>query len=144
MAKGRDAGALMNREVLRFLVAGTAAAGINWAAGMALARAMPFEAAIVLAYLIGMASGFTLNKLFVFPPTDRPLLAQVQGFAAVNLGGIVLVWVVAVALRRWIMPDMLFGLVPGGPIAHGLAIGVSCVTSYVGHRRVTFRPAEAV
>src|SRR4051812_6970483 len=95
MAKGRDAEALMNREVLRFLVAGTAAAGINWAAGMALARAMPFEATIVLAYLIGMASGFTLYKLFVFPPTDRPLLAQVQGFAAVNLGGIVLVWVVA-------------------------------------------------
>jgi len=144
MAKGRDAEALMNREVLRFLVAGTAAAGVNWAAGMALARAMPFEAAIVLAYLIGMASGFTLYKLFVFPPTSRPLAAQVQDFVAVNLGGIVLVWVVAVALRRWIMPDMLFGLVPGGPIAHGLAIGVSCVTSYIGHRRVTFRPAEAV
>jgi len=62
----------------------------------------------------------------------------------VNLGGIVLVWVAAVVLRRWIMPETLFGILPSGPIAHGLAIGVSCVTSYIGHHRVTFRPAEAI
>lgn len=134
---------MVSREVLRFLAAGTLAAGANWAAGIALMRVMPFEAAVALAYLIGMAAGFALYKLFVFPPTDRPLLARLGGFAAVNLGGLVLVWVVAVALRRWIMPEMLFGVVPGAPVAHGLAIGVSCVTSYVGHRRVTFRPAQA-
>jgi energy-coupling factor transport system substrate-specific component len=133
---------MVSREVLRFLAAGTLAAGVNWAAGIALMRVVPFETAVVLAYLIGMAAGFTLYKLYVFPPTERPILAQLQGFAAVNLGGLIIVWIVAVALRRWIVPETILPGVPGAPVAHGLAIGVSCLTSYVGHRRITFRPGQ--
>lgn len=131
----------MSRELARFLATGTLAAAINWFAGIGLVRLVPFEIAIVVAYLIGMLAGFTLYKAFVFPPTDRPLSAQIVGFIEVNLVGIVLVWLVAMGLRA-IFPTQLFGLIPGAPVAHGLAIGVSCVTSYIGHRLVTFRPSQ--
>lgn len=131
----------MSREVYRFLGAGTLAAAINWVAGLGLARLIPFETAIVFAYLIGMVAGFTLYKAFVFPPTERPLWAQIKGFVEVNLVGMVLVWLVAMGLRA-MFPVQLFGMVPGAAAAHGLAIGVSCVTSYIGHRLVTFRPSQ--
>ena len=46
--------AVLQSEVVRFLIAGGGAAAINWLSRIALSQVMPFEAALLVAPLAGL------------------------------------------------------------------------------------------
>lgn len=134
-------------RIVRFLIVGTLAAAVNWFARIALswafAPALSFELAVLMAYAIGMSSGFVLYRAYVFPEAGLAMVVQVRRFVAVNLVSAAEVWLIAVILVRMVFPAIGFAVFPEA-VAHGVAIAAGAATSYAGHRLLTFRaPAPA-
>lgn len=125
-------------QVVRFLLLGGLAAGINWVVRFPLALIMPFSASVLVAQLIGFCAGFTLYRTYVFPGSSRPWLEQTLTFLAVNLVGAVIVLGVATMLLSLLGSTDWPDFVREG-LAHGFAIGVGAVANFFGHKLLTFR-----
>jgi energy-coupling factor transport system substrate-specific component len=132
----------LNSEVVRFLIAGGSAAAINWLARILLSFVLPFGAALLVAYVIGMAAGFWLYRRFVFRGAGAgSVRGQLAVFVAVNAVGAGVVLAVSAGLVAG-----LGAMAPGVPLAlaealgHGVGIAVGAVANYLGHRLLTFSP----
>jgi putative flippase GtrA len=127
----------VSSEFLRFVVAGGAAAAVNIFSRWVLSSIMPFEAAVALAYLIGMATAFVLTRKFVFGKSKRHARSEAMRFALVNLAALLQVWIVSVGLADWIFPKL--GLIRQPElIAHVIGVLSPVVVSYFGHKYFTF------
>jgi putative flippase GtrA len=122
---------------LRYLALGGLAAAVNFGSRFAWSRIMPFEAAVVAAYMTGMVVAFVLFRTFVFPGSPTPLHRQVRNFILVNLVGIAQTWVIALLLVDKLFPAIGFKLYPEA-VGHALAIAAPVATSWFGHRWFTF------
>lgn len=137
----------MRSEVVRFLIAGGSAAAINWLARILLSLVLPFEAALIVAYGIGMAAGFWLYRAFVFRAASHGSLSgQLALFLAVNAVGAGVVLAVSTTLLDGLtamLPDLARSIAEA--LAHGVGIASGAVANYLGHRLLTFasgaRPA---
>ena len=127
------------RQFALFVALGAVAAAANWLARFPLEHFMSFSAAVIVAYMVGMVIAFTLFSRYVFPASPRPLHEQIKYFVLVNIAGIIQVWVVSMTLLYYVFPAIGFSGVLAEPIAHGLAIGVPTISSYFGHKFLTFR-----
>lgn len=129
-------------EFGRFLVTGGVAAGVNVASRWLFDLVMPFEVAIVVAYLAGMITAYTLSKLFVFSRSGRSVSDEFLRFAIVNVVALAQVWVVSVGLARYVFPAIDFTW-HADDVAHVIGVVIPAVTSYLGHRHFSFaaRPA---
>lgn len=85
-------------EFGRFLVTGGVAAGVNVVSRWLFDLVMPFEAAVVVAYLAGMVTAYTLSKLFVFSRSGRSVSDEFLRFALVNVVALAQVWIVSVVI----------------------------------------------
>jgi energy-coupling factor transport system substrate-specific component len=124
-------------QSVRFLLAGGVAAGVNWLVRFPLSAALPFEAAVAVAAVIGMAIGFTAYRLFVFTGSSRSLARQLRDFVLINLATMAAVTVAATLIRDvliWVMP-----LFYAEGLGHGIAIGLGAVLNYIAHGAVTFQ-----
>ena len=127
---------------VRFLACGGVAAGANWSSRFLWSLLLPFGGAVIAAYATGMLVAFILFRAFVFEAAEGQLGAQVRGFVLVNLLGMAATWALANLL--------VFRLLPAAGLAwhveaigHGVAIAAPIVTSWFGHRLVTFRNGPA-
>jgi putative flippase GtrA len=127
------------RRFVLFLIAGGVAAGVNILSRIALSWAMPYESAIVAAYLVGMTAAYLLNKAFVFDPSGRGVSGEYLRFALVNLIAVAQVWVVSVGLARVVFPALGFTW-HSETVAHVIGVSVPIFTSYLGHKHFTFAP----
>jgi putative flippase GtrA len=127
----------MTTEFLKFLATGGLAALVNIASRYALNLVMPFEAAVAVAYLIGMTTAYILARLFVFQRSDRSIGSEVGRFTLVNFVALVLVWVISVGLARFVFPALDFTW-HADDIAHLIGVVAPAVSSYFGHRLYTF------
>ncbi|WP_166140886.1 GtrA family protein [Methylosinus sp. RM1] len=129
------------RQFACFIALGGCAALANWLSRFALERIVSFPLAVAIAYMIGMVVAFTLFRRFVFPASPQPLERQVKLFVLVNLAGVAQVWAVSMTLVYYVFPALHFAGALAEPIGHGVAIGVPTLSSYFGHRLLTFRAA---
>ena len=83
-----------------FLLTGGTAATVNVVARWFLNFVMPYEPAVMLAYLPGMTTAFLLMRVFVFQAADGRIRGQFARFAMVNLVAGAQVLVVSVVLAR--------------------------------------------
>ena len=131
----------MTRQYLRFLVAGGIAAAANVLSRIAFSTFMGLEAAVLLAYCVGMLVAFVLMRSQVFPPSSAPLASQAGMFVAVNVAAVLQTLVITLLLARWALPRM--GVERGvEEIAHIVGVCVPVVTSYFGHKHFSFRRAD--
>lgn len=128
---------MISRQFVIFAVAGGVAAGVNWLSRMGLAMFMPVEAAIVIAYLIGMTTAYALNRQFVFEKTGRTMASEYWRFGLVNVVALAQVWLVTMALLRFIFPTVNFTW-RAEDVAHAIGVLSPIVTSYLGHRHFSF------
>ena len=128
----------MTREFMRFLLAGGVAAAANIGSRIVFSRFMELEAAVVLAYLVGMAVAFVLMRSQVFPPSEAPMRRQAAIFVAVNLAAVLQTLVVTLVLARWALPALGVRRFVE-EIAHVAGVCVPVVTSYFGHKHFSFR-----
>ncbi|QWT18706.1 GtrA family protein [Bacillus sp. NP157] len=123
--------------MLFILVGGTAAA-VNFFSRIMFSLWLDYATAIVLAYLLGMTTAFILNRLFVFRATTTALHHQMMWFAIVNLLAIAQTLAISLLLARWLLPAIGWTWEPE-LCAHAVGVAVPVVTSYIGHKRLSFR-----
>lgn len=125
---------------LLFLVMSGIAAIVNVLSRIVLNLAMPYEAAIVVAYLCGMTTAYVLNKLFVFTASGRSFHHEYARFALVNLVAVAQVWLVSVGLARLVFPRIAFEW-HAETVAHVIGVMAPVFTSYLGHKHFSFAAA---
>ena len=128
----------MTRQFLRFLIAGGIAAAANVLSRILFSRFMGLEAAVVLAYCVGMLVAFVLMRSQVFPPSGAPVSRQVARFVGVNVAALVQTLVITLLLARWALPALGVQRF-AEEIAHIVGVCVPVVTSYFGHKHFSFR-----
>ncbi|WP_250465441.1 GtrA family protein [Caballeronia sp. GAFFF2] len=130
--------AFFSREFLIFLLTGGFAAAVNWGSRIVYNIWMPYSAAIVVAYVTGMITAFILAKLFVFTSSSQSTGRSVFFFVLVNFVAVLQTWGVSVALAYYFFPSI--GLHwHDRDIAHLIGVVVPVFTSYLGHKRFSFR-----
>ena len=131
----------MSGRFLRFLVTGGIAALVNLGSRYVLNLAMPFEAAVPVAYLFGMVTAYILARLYVFEESGRSRLDEFKRFAIVNVFALVVVWAISVGLAEVFFPWIGFTW-HAEDVAHFIGVLSPAVLSYFGHRSYTFAKTE--
>jgi putative flippase GtrA len=121
------------------VVTGGIAAGVNIVSRWLLEYLISYEVSIGIAYLIGMTTAFFLARIFVFEPVADAAHWQFVRFAMVNAAAFAQVWLVSVGLARIVFPAIGFTSEPE-LVAHVIGVMSPIVSSYVLHKRFSFRP----
>lgn len=129
--------ALSRAPFARFIAAGGIAALVNIVSRILLSKAMAFEIAIVIAYLIGMTTAYVLMKLFVFEASGKSVPHEYLRFGLVNLLALAQVWTVSEVLLRWLFPPIGF-VWHAETVAHTIGVLSPVAVSYMGHKSFTF------
>ena len=129
---------MLKPEFLRFLVAGGIAAAANFGSRFVFSMFLSYGFAVFFAYLVGMLVAFLLMRGHVFDAKSGPLAPQVAKFVGVNLMAVLQTLVISLVLARWLLPSL--GIVEHAEaLAHLVGVLVPVVTSYFGHKFLTFR-----
>ena len=128
----------LSRQFFVFVLTGGTAAVVNFCSRILYSHWVDFSVAVVLAYLTGMVTAFVLAKLFVFKESRQQIHHSVLFFCLVNLVAVAQTWLISMALAYYVLPALgVRNFVP--EIAHGIGVVVPVFTSYVGHKRWSFR-----
>lgn len=130
--------ALLDRPFIRFVFTGGLAAGINIGARVLLSLIMPFEVAVVIAYLCGMVTAYILARKFVFEQSGQSVRSEFLRFTTVNGVSLVQVWLISVGLANWLFPPIGFTW-HAEFVAHTIGVISPVLTSYFLHKAFTFR-----
>ncbi|MBT2768131.1 GtrA family protein [Stenotrophomonas sp. ISL-67] len=129
---------MIERRFMLFVAASGLAALANFCSRILFSHVMAYVYAIVLAYMVGMATAFLLNRTYVFKDAGKPLGHQLSWFVAVNMLALLQTLLISLAFTHYVFPwfGMLFH---PEAIAHALGIAAPAVVSYFGHKHLTFR-----
>lgn len=131
---------LRHRQFVLFLIVGGAAALVNFGSRIALSHWLSFSAAIVVAYLAGMITAFALNRAIVFRAPQNELQHQIFWFIAVNIAAVLQTLLVSLLLTHIVFPRVGFSW-HAEAVAHAIGVAVPVVTSFMGHKALTFKGA---
>jgi putative flippase GtrA len=126
------------REFILFLITGGLAALINIVSRIGFSTVVRFELAVLLAYGLGMLTAYLLARRFVFVDSRTSIRRSFAAFALVNLFAVLQTWLVSVGLRNWLLP-LLGVVVFRDLLAHGIGVAVPVVSSYFGHKHISFK-----
>ena len=132
---------MISRRFLKFLVVGGVAATVNFGSRIVFSHWMAYVPSIIVAYVLGMITAFVLNRLFVFSSAINNLHSQAWWFTVVNLAAVAQTVLISVLLADHLFPYI--SLIKNRElIAHGIGVVVPVITSYVGHKHLSFRQHE--
>ncbi len=117
------------KQFLLFLLTGGIAAAVNFSSRFLYSKWMNFSLAIILAYLTGMITAFILAKLIVFQKSQQPLHRSAWIFSLVNIVAVAQTWSISILLAQVLPLE----------VSHAIGITVPVITSYIGHKRWSFR-----
>ena len=131
----------MSRQFLGFLVTGGLAAAVNFGSRIVYNQWVDFSVAVVLAYLTGMVTAFVLARYFVFTDSELSIQRSALWFVVVNMVAVIQTWVISMLLAYYLLPRAGFTqFVP--EIAHAVGVAVPVFTSYLGHKRFSFKKTQ--
>jgi putative flippase GtrA len=130
----------MSRQFVTFLVTGGVAAAVNFSSRILYNQWVDFSVAVVLAYLTGMVTAFVLARYFVFTESNQSMQRSALWFVVVNIVAVIQTWAISMLLAYYVLPRM--GLTQFiTEIAHAVGVVVPVFTSYLGHKRFSFKQA---
>jgi putative flippase GtrA len=132
---GRSSHALI--EFARFIAIGGLAVLVNLVSRYLLDFIMPFEAAVVLAYMVGMVFAFVLFQKLIFSGSGGLRSRRVIRFVKVNLLGAGLAWAVSSLMARLLLPAMGWDF-RKFEVAHLVGVAAPAISSYFLHKHYTF------
>ena len=132
---------MRDSQFARFVVAGGLAALANIGARVLLGHFLSYVASIVIAYCIGMATAFLLNRWLVFRDPGNSVHHQVAWFIAVNLAAVAQTVAISLLLARIVFPHLGMRFHPE-TVGHVIGVLAPVFTSYLGHKHLTFRTAN--
>jgi putative flippase GtrA len=121
-----------------FLLTGGTAAVVNFASRILYNTALDFSTSVILAYITGMVTAYVLAKLYVFKDSKQPVHHSVIFFILINAIAILQTWVVSMALAYYLLPWLNVKTYVH-EISHAVGVAVPVFTSYIGHKRWSFR-----
>jgi putative flippase GtrA len=128
----------MSRQFFVFLVTGGTAAAVNFGSRIVYNQWLPFSGAVILAYLTGMVTAFVLAKMFVFKESTQSTRRAVLFFTLVNAVAVLQTWLISMGLAFYLLPAL--GVTQFvKEIAHAVGVVVPVFTSYLGHKRWSFK-----
>ena len=125
-------------QFIAFVATGSLAALANLISRYFLNLAMPFEAAVVLAYVVGMAVAFVLFQKVIFGNPGTSLRRRLIRFTQVNLVGMALAWLISTLMARLLLPSVGWTFHPF-EVAHLIGVAAPTFSSYFLHRAYTYR-----
>ena len=128
----------LSRQFMTFLLTGGIAAAMNFCSRILYSLWLDFSSAVIIAYLTGMITAFVLAKIFVFKDSRQSVRRSLIFFILVNLIAVLQTWIISVSLANYILPFLglrRFVL----EIAHAVGVMVPVFSSYIGHKRWSFR-----
>ncbi len=130
--------AFRSRQFLLFLLTGGVAAAANFGSRIVFSLWLSYSSAIVLAYLVGMITAFVLARLFVFSGSQQPIHHSAVFFVLVNVFAVAQTWLVSLGLVIYLLPWLgVEHFIQ--EIAHAVGVVVPVFSSYIGHKRFSFR-----
>ncbi|CAK6696926.1 GtrA family protein [Synechococcus sp. CBW1107] len=126
------------RQFLLFLLTGGLAALVNVISRIGFSQVLSFELAVLAAYGVGMVTAYLLARRFVFLNSRQSVRRSFAAFALVNLAAVLQTWLVSMGLRSWLLPLLGVGALLD-LIAHSCGVVVPVITSFFGHKHVSFR-----
>ncbi len=127
----------MTRQFLVFLLTGGLAAGVNFGSRIVYNHWLDFSASVVFAYLTGMVTAFILARAFVFTQGTQSVRRSAFFFVLVNGVAVLQTWGISMALYHLLPLAGVSRFVP--EFAHAIGVTVPVFTSYVGHKKFSFR-----
>lgn len=129
------------RQFILFLITGGIAALVNVASRIGLSQVLDFELAILAAYGIGMIMAYVLARRFVFLNSKQSVKKSFAAFALINLAAVLQTWLVSIGVRNWLLP-VLGTAALVDLISHSFGVITPVITSFFGHKYVSFRDVE--
>ncbi len=127
-----------SRQFLLFLLTGGTAAAVNFCSRILYNQWLDFSTAVILAYLTGMVTAFVLAKIFVFKTSQQSMRRSAVIFTLVNLVAVLQTWAISMGLAYYLLPYLnVTRWVP--ELAHAVGVAVPVFTSYLGHKRWSFK-----
>lgn len=129
---------MISLRFVKFVAVGGVAAITNFGSRILLGLWLGYVTSIIVAYCIGMVTAFFLNKIFVFDESTNALHQQAMWFTLVNLAAVLQTVLVSVLFARYVFPatDMRWH---AETVAHAIGVAIPVFTSYIGHKRLSFR-----
>jgi len=125
-------------QFMVFLLTGGTAAAINFGSRIVYNRWMDFSSAVILAYITGMITAFILAKLFVFKDSTQSFKRSAAFFILVNVAAVLQTWAISMGLAYYLLPALQVTTYVH-EIAHAAGVAMPVFTSYIGHKRWSFR-----
>ncbi|MFG1421248.1 GtrA family protein [Roseixanthobacter liquoris] len=127
----------VNGQFGKFLLAGGFAAVINFASRFGFDLYFSYWVSVSLAFLVGVLTAFTLNRMLVFPASGKPLHTEVSWFFLFNALAFPVVLGASVGLDHLFSHFMPAALAQAG--AHAIAIMLPVFVNFAAHKFITFR-----
>jgi putative flippase GtrA len=127
-----------SKEFSKFLFAGSIAAVINFLSRIFFNLWFDFSVSIYLAYILAMIAAFFLKKQFVFAKGRQPLSHSIGFFILVNLVAFLQTFAITMVVMYYILPYFSIAKMTH-EISHAVGILATVMTSYVGHKKLSFR-----
>ena len=127
----------LRAQALRFLASGGSAALVNFSSRLLFSYWMQFTLAVFCAFWVGLATAFVLSRRWVFGPSGRGAGQEAAWFLLVNLAALLQTWLLSVWLDGLLSPRI--GAVRGEALSHFAGIMLPVISSWFGHRYLTFR-----
>lgn len=125
-------------QAIKFLFYGGVASIVHILSRFVLSFFVSYRIAIVLAFFVGMATGFVLFKTLVFESkSSQKTFREVVWYIFVNMLALVQTYLISIGLSEHVFPWARMNVRPYD-VAHIIGVLVPVITSYFGHKYLTF------
>ena len=128
----------LSRQFMMFLLTGGTAAAVNFGSRIIYSQWLGFSSAVIFAYITGMIVAYVLAKLFVFKKGQQTASRSITFFILVNGVAILQTWAISMALAYYLLPTLGITVFVR-EIAHATGVIFPVFTSYIGHKRRSFK-----
>ena len=127
-----------SRQFVSFLITGGIAAIVNFLSRIFYNQYVSFSSSVIFAYLTGMVTAFILARIFVFKASSQSIKRSAILFSLVNVLAIAQTWFISMGLNFYLLPALGVEKYVA-EIASAVGIAFPVFTSYLGHKRWSFK-----
>ena len=129
---------MKDNNFIKFVIACSIAATVNFCSRIFLGEYVSYITSIVVAYLFGMITAYTLCRLFVFTPVYNSTAKQMLYFTLVNGVAVIQTIIISLVLTNYFLLGV-HNLHERETIAHFFGVCAPILTSYFGHKLFSFK-----
>ncbi len=124
------------KQFIKFFAVGLTAAIIHWISRIIINLYFSFNLSVLLAYFFGILSAYILNRIYVFPNSNKPMYEQIYKFLIINLSFLPIVWFCSIFIYSLLL-KISISFYPEA-IAHGIAVSLPMLITFILYKFLAF------